>query len=388
MSENHNAIIFDWLSFTSLSDGVEDLKAILGLSHVQWIELERSFNGYTHSIYFNGITICWGVPQSWGGEHHKDTTYVNMSGSGCRAYETHSSNCDWNSLLALLVSCEDYHISRLDVSYDDFDNVLDMDIIYHESLQRDHMITTFRRGFWELGILNAKKERTVYFGSKKSNLMFRVYDKKEERNRSDLSHWVRWEIQMRDDRACTFVRNYIENDYNIGEVFVGVIYNYLRFVEPEENDTNNRRWGLQEWYQKFIGNAEKIKLFEKKDEDYNLFKLEKTTVNRFGGTTITYAQLVGIGFALQKIYDGCSKKNTNHKKLKAEGDSKGKLIHDNIMNKRIKNISILEQAGVLDVELSDIEKFCDNSSPMEVINRFRLPDLYNPIGGDNSDTLA
>ncbi len=101
MLENHNAIIFDWLSFTSLSDGVDDLKAILGLSHVQWIELERPFNGYTHSFYFNGITICWGVPQTWGGDYHKDTTYVNMSGSGCRAYETHSSNCDWNTLLAL-----------------------------------------------------------------------------------------------------------------------------------------------------------------------------------------------------------------------------------------------------------------------------------------------
>ena len=127
------------------------------MSHVQWIDLERPFNGYTHSIYFNGITICWGVPQSWGGDYHKDTTYVNMSGSGCRAYESHSSNCDWNSLLALLVSCEDYHISRLDVSYDDFDNVLDMDIIYHESLQREHMITTFVVASGNLVYLTLKK---------------------------------------------------------------------------------------------------------------------------------------------------------------------------------------------------------------------------------------
>lgn len=349
MSENHNAIIFDWLSFTSVSDGVEDLKAMLGLSHVQWIELERPFNGYTHSIYFNGITICWGVPQSWGGEYHKDTTYVNMSGSGCRAYETHSSNCDWNSLLAFLVSCEDYHISRLDVSYDDFDNVLDMDIIYHESLQRDHMITTFRRGFWELGILNAKKERTVYFGSKKSNLMFRIYDKKEERNRSDLSHWVRWEIQLRDDRACTFVRKYIDNDYNIGEVFAGVIYNYLRFVEPEENDTNNRRWGLQEWYQKFIGNAEKIKLFEKKDEEYNLYKLKQTTTKKFGGATATYIQAVGVTQAVKDIFKDCSKRNPKYIKLKQELDSQDNLIPEmDLLNR----LDYLERIGLMSCDLS------------------------------------
>lgn len=368
MSENHNSIIFDWLSFTSLSDGVDDLKAILGLSHVQWIELERPFNGYTHSIYFNGITICWGVPQSWGGDFHKDTTYVNMSGSGCRAYESHSSNCDWNSLLALLVSCEDYHISRLDVSYDDFDNVLDMDIIYHESLQRDHMITTFRRGFWELGILNAKKERTVYFGSKKSNLMFRIYDKKEERNRSDLSHWVRWEIQLRDDRACTFVRKYIENDYNIGEVFAGVIYNYLRFVEPEENDTNNRRWGLQEWYQKFIGNAEKIKLFEKKDEEYNLFKLKQTTAKKFGGATSTYIQAVGVTQAVKDIFKECSKKNPKYIKLKQELDSQNQLIPEmDLLNR----LDYFERMGLMSCDLSQ-----------NVITVFVLYVIAVPVRGD------
>lgn len=378
MSENHNAIIFDWLSFTSLSDGVEDLKAILGLSHVQWIELERSFNGYTHSIYFNGITICWGVPQSWGGEYHKDTTYVNMSGSGCRAYETHSSNCDWNSLLALLVSCDDYHISRLDVSYDDFDNILDMDIIYSESLQREHMITTFRRGFWELGILNAKKERTVYFGSKKSNLMFRIYDKKQERNRSDLSHWVRWEIQMRDDRACTFVRKYIENDYNIGEVFAGVIYNYLRFVEPEENDTNNRRWGLQEWYQKFIGNAEKIKLFERKDEEYNLFKLKQTTAKKFGGATSTYIQAVGVTQAVKDIFKECSKKNPKDIKLKQELDSQNQLIPEmDLLNR----LDYFERMGLMTCDLSQFEKICENCDDISSVLS-RLPDLYYPIGGD------
>lgn len=384
MSENHNAIIFDWLSFTSVSDGVEDLKAMLGLSHVQWIELERPFNGYTHSIYFNGITICWGVPQSWGGEYHKDSTYVNMSGSGCRAYETHSSNCDWNSLLALLVSCEDYHISRLDVSYDDFDNVLDMDIIYHESLQRDHMITTFRRGFWELGILNAKKERTVYFGSKKSNLMFRIYDKKEERNRSDLSHWVRWEIQLRDDRACTFVRKYIDNDYNIGEVFAGVIYNYLRFVEPEENDSNNRRWGLQEWYQKFIGNAEKIKLFEKKDEEYNLYKLKQTTTKKFGGATATYIQAVGVTQAVTDIFKGCSKRNPKYIKLKQELDS-----HDNLIPEMdlLNRLDYFERMGLMTCDLSQFEHICENCDDIASVLS-RLPDLYKPVGGDSPDSLA
>ena len=376
MSENHNAIIFDWLSFTSLSDGVEDLKAMLGLSHVQWIDMPHAFNGYLHAIYFNGITICWGVPEFWGKtrdfDFHKDTTYVNMSGSGCRAYETHSTNCVWNSLLALLVSCEDYHITRLDVAYDDFFGVLDMNILHAESLQRDHMITTFRRGYWELGILNAEKEKTVYFGSKKSNLMFRIYDKKEERNRIDLAHWVRWECQMRDDRACNFVTKYIEHNYNIGEVFAGVVYNYLRFVEPQENDTNNRRWGLQEGYCRFIGEAKKIKLFEKKDEEYNLYKLEQTVTRKFGGGVSTYLQAVGVQQGIKEIFTHCSKKNPKYIKLKQELDSQDKLIPEMDMLARI---DFLEKLGLFDCDLAQLEKLCENPDDIASL-LLRLPDIY------------
>ena len=376
MSENHNAIIFDWLSFTSLSDGVEDLKSMLGLSHVQWIDMPHAFNGYLHSIYFNGITICWGVPDFWGktreADFHKDTTYVNMSGSGCRAYETHSTNCDWDSLFELFASCEDYHITRLDVAYDDFVGVLDMNILHAESLQRDHMITTFRRGYWELGILNADKEKTVYFGSKHSNLLFRIYDKKEERNRTDLAHWVRWEMQLRDDRACTFVTQYIAHNYNIGEVFAGVVYNYIRFVEPEENDTNNRRWGLQDWYKNFIGEAEKIKIFEKKDEEYNLYKLKQTTTKKFGGATATYIQAVGVTQAVKDIFKDCSKSNPKYLKIKQELDSQDKLIPAMDLLARL---DYFQKLGLFDCELAQLEKLFENPDDISSLIS-RLPDIY------------
>lgn len=393
MSENHNAIIFDWLSFTSVSDSVDDLKSMLGLSHVDWIEMNSAFNGYLHRIYFNGISICWGVPSSWGnsslGNYHKDTTYVNMSGAGCRAYETHSTNCDWDSLFALLVSCDDYHISRLDVAYDDFDGVLDLSLIRSECFHRDHMITTFRRGCVEQGILNAIDENTVYFGSKHSNLMFRIYNKAAERNRSD--HWVRFEIQMRDDRAILFIQKYIEHSYNIGVVFKGVVFNYLRFVTPKEDDSNNRRWNLQVWYSNFIGEVEKIKLFEKKDVEYNVFKLKQTVVKKFGGATATYMRIAGtssgISTVIKDIVKGSSKNNPKYNLLMAEQKTIDNLMLEEDLIKKLDNFEKLERMGILECDLSDFEKLCDNCDDIASV-LYRLPELYKPIGGDNSDTLA
>lgn len=396
MSDNHNAILWDWLSFTSISDGVEDLKAMLGLSHVDWIEMNSAFNGYLHRIYFNGISICWGVPASWGnsslGNYHKDTTYVNMSGAGCRAYETHSTNCDWDSLFALLVSCEDYHISRLDVAYDDFDGVLNLAVIRSECFHRDHMITTFRRGCVEQGILNAIDENTVYFGSKKSNLMFRIYNKAAERNRSDeIPHWVRFEIQMRDDRAILFIKKYIEYCYNIGEVFKGVVYNYLRFVTPKEGDTNNRRWNLQEWYSNFIGEVEKIKLFEKKDEEYNVFKLKQSVVKKFGASTTTYMRIAGVNLGIstvmKEIVKESSKNNPKYNLLMAEQKAIDNLMSEEDLIKKLDNLDTFERMGILEADLSDFEKLCDSCDDISSVLS-RLPDLYKPTGGDSIDTLA
>ena len=290
-----NCILFDWLSFTSSIDSVDSIKSLLGLSHVTWLDCQTSFNGYMYRIVFNNISICYGVPKNVGGEYHKETVLVNMSGQGCRAYETYSTCCDWHTLFAVLLSdTENYNITRLDVAYDDFSGVLDIPLIV-DQIRLKNVVTKFNRAKLEEGLLGATGEDTLYIGSRQSDLYMRIYNKAAERNRSDeIPHWVRWEVVFKKERALNFIRRYHEYDCNIGKVFSGVICNYIRFVTPSETDSNKRRWDPQPWFVEFVHSLERISVFTKKDVDYNLFKLKNTVINLFGNATRSYIRSVGV----------------------------------------------------------------------------------------------
>lgn len=50
---------------------------------------------------------------------------------------------------------------------------------------------------------------TVYYGSKSSEVYMRCYDKAKEREREDVDYWVRWEIVLKNDKAMSFVFQYL-----------------------------------------------------------------------------------------------------------------------------------------------------------------------------------
>ena len=101
-------------------------------------------------------------------------------------------------------------------------------------------------------------------------MFIRIYDKAKERGHSDDRHWVWFELQLRDKNALGFIRN----DATIGKKFRGVVYNYLRYVIPNETDTNKRRWSDTIYWQKFIQSAEKIRIYQKPGIEYNELNLE------------------------------------------------------------------------------------------------------------------
>lgn len=85
-----------------------------------------------------------------------------------------------------------------------------------------------------------RRSFTIYCGSHSSETMFRIYDKKAEQKAFDLEHWLRFEVQLRRDRADIFIKLLLDNQ-DLQSLYAGVIKNYLRFVEPSETDTNLSR---------------------------------------------------------------------------------------------------------------------------------------------------
>lgn len=299
---SHNSISVDWLSFTMRSSSDYDVdiarvKKLLGLENVDWQNMSYILPGtyYSHHISYLNISIQWGVPDSSCTQFRSksggsvDTIHVSMSGSGCRTFE-HCSVVSWNRLFFVL--CSDpsiFNITRLDVAYDDFEGVINFaylcSVVDQKKVSSDEIISLFDIGSFEVW-RKRRGDASVYFGSRSSDCFMRVYDKLIEQRykfKKDLDYlsslpdsWVRWEIVLRHENAFGFVSSYLstcsfsDDSGELGSIFKGVLLRYIRFVVPSDTDINKSRWKLQDWFVVFLGNASKISIWSKQDQEYSV----------------------------------------------------------------------------------------------------------------------
>ena len=100
MESLENIFLIDWLTFTVKGSSVDQLKSLIGLSDgylegsSKWEEM-GGCNGYPKSEMYNGIRIMYGASDEMG-------ICVNMSGQGCRTFESFGSG-DWMKLFQFLV---------------------------------------------------------------------------------------------------------------------------------------------------------------------------------------------------------------------------------------------------------------------------------------------
>ncbi len=288
-----NKIIYDWVTFVTRIHDVFGVIELLGLSDVSFINLERGMNGYPNCLHFGGISVCWGGRDEMG-------VCCCMSGQGCRSFETYG-NGDYKALFDLIL--ENYstesdkrmmNLTRLDVAYDDFDELLDIDVIARETALQNY-VSRFVKWSVTLGSDGC----CVGIGSMRSNIYIRIYDKKAERKRDDLEHWVRCEIQLRKENAIGFAML----GGNICKNYFDVLNNYLRFVTPSETDSNKRRWNTAEWWQKFIESCDCVSIFAKPGADYNVMKLDSFVFGQCSGAIETVIDLLGVEKFLCRVVE-------------------------------------------------------------------------------------
>lgn len=278
-----NIVLYDWLSFTLLDDTYDPVSVCeqLGLDGLHW-ETIRGMHGYQERLYYDGISI-----------HHNGINpgvWVEMSGQGCRCFET-VSGISWDELFCWISAQKASHVTRLDVAYDDHTGVLDLDQI-EQDIKDGLYITSFRGCRVEKEYGKEFAGTSVYFGSPQSAIRLRIYDKAAERKRQD-EHWVRCEMQLRDDRASSFMAAAISGD-DIGVVFAGVLLRYLRFVEPSDQDTNKYRWPLRDYWYKLIGDVTDIALWSSPGVEYNLEKLDRYVFSMAGNAIDATIQIYGL----------------------------------------------------------------------------------------------
>ena len=276
-----NLILIDWFTFTIRGHDLPYIKDhILGIS-AEWEQIDRYMNGYPQRHYFGGISLMYGATDEMG-------ICINFSGQGCRTFETYT-RFDWTHLFTIALSfCENGtgNITRLDVAFDDHSGILNLSRM-QDDCEHNMLVSKFRKWTIEYG---SDRSMCIYHGSKKSDIMIRIYDKAVERGYEDDVHWIRVEMQLRDDLALSFVSKILNTP--IGDLFSGTLLNYLRYVDPS-SDLNKSRWPMTDYWEDLINCANAIRLWSAPGIDYNISHLENFVLSQAGNAIRTYVKLAG-----------------------------------------------------------------------------------------------
>lgn len=296
-----NCLLYDWVSITLSEDGkwfeeygesLADGKVfidLLGMQGVDWTVL-NGVRGYSKKLWFDGINIHLPSEQ----QHN---CWLEMSGSGCRAFETYG-NGDWDKLLQFAVDwC---NVTRLDVSFDDHSGLLDMGQIVDDTFLRGEYVSKANKHKLEMETddRRAGSACTVYHGSRQSNLMIRIYDKAAQLKRYD-EHWVRVEMELHDENA----KRFLLEAGDLGDKWCGVLLNYLRYVDPEETDSNRWRWPLKTYWAELVKDAQPIKLYAAPGVEYNMVNVDHYVFVQAGNSIRTYIDVFGADAFLQRLKD-------------------------------------------------------------------------------------
>lgn len=315
LASENNVFLIDWLTVVFHNASVTLIQSLLGLNSpdVPW-ETEVSFrNGYPCRTKYKNITILWGADDErfYKSDAKKSASEkirtdmgicLDMSGQGCREFESVKGN-DWLKFLHSICD-RDFktNITRLDLAYDDHIGTLDLYRIAADIRDRNYTSPSKKSQIiWSDDQVNDVQGLTVYVGSKKSDVLVRIYDKAAEREFGEDVHWVRCELQLRHDRCISAVFEILKKQH-VGRTAAGILRNYLTFREPDSMDTNKSRWPVAGYWDKVLMDMEKVSLWISPGEPYNFSKSQLHMIKQYGQVLVSSYRIDG---SIQPVLDAC-----------------------------------------------------------------------------------
>ena len=278
--ESNLYTIVDWLEFTvhnyTLSDTIIYL---LNLEEQDFSEIPGGKNGYKNQQLWKegNIFILYNDKP----EHDRMGIHIIISGTGCRYYEQKKN---LREMMANVMAFEHlYKFTRIDLAIDDRSG----NVINFDRIAKAEEKSTISSLWYKTTYLREKRindgiviGKTLYFGSKKSKIFMRIYDKhleqqkRKQHNKRETAEplkeyvaWTRLEIVFKKQRAQLLARYMLETD-DIGHLLKGTLKNYIRFLQKPKKSTDmrKRRWKTAPWYKKMLDDVSKLKLTTKPAE--------------------------------------------------------------------------------------------------------------------------
>lgn len=302
---DENIILYDWLSFTSKVSDPYYFVDLLNMPSVSW-QTVKGFYGYQERLYYDGISIHFNGRDDMG-------ICCEMSGQGCRTFESLTGYRGlWKDLFSV-IDDKNLKVTRLDVAYDDHTGILDIHQIWNDTINLEWIS---RSDSFEVYVSGKRSQvasiaKSVVVGSKKSDILIRIYDKAAERHCEAGTHWIRVELQLRGDRAASF----LALPYDLGAAFTGVLLNYLRYVDPVDTDSNCWRWPIKDYWGELLLGAERISIYTAPGQEYNFDRLQKYVIGQAGNAIDAYIQIVGQDGFLKDLKNRPSRRNPKYQEL-------------------------------------------------------------------------
>lgn len=268
-------ILVDYLTISLHGYKTEDLLRILKIDESAMQEIKSYFASY-------GMEKCLYYPKGVKlhcGEYH----ILELSGQGCRQIETLAGDSfDWLSFISRFMEREKTHISRLDIAADDKEGLLSMSTM-RRYVESQKYVCKSRKVLVMTGA-----EEMIIFGSAQSDRRLRIYNKALERGVT--GHWIRAEMQMRNDAALSFFMN-TWNSNDIGKTYCGMLLDYLRFTADENKGINSNRLPAVRWWTRFLGTTRRVKGFYLGGVEYNKKGLYNYLTKQTASSLKTYFTL-------------------------------------------------------------------------------------------------
>ncbi len=239
----------DWLAFTLPKAEVDEVIKTIG---GDWFQSETGFRGYPVArLMTQGKTgvakLGTGAPRS------PKEVHVDLSAGIV-------SQWDETKLKTILawIFAQKGHVTRVDVALDDREATVAVETV-RQAVEAGHVVSRSK----QFKVIQASKHRdgvrtgeTLYFGSRESQSMLRVYDKRLElqaKGREDAaSYGVRWEMELKQDRGQACAKALLTLDSEDWRAFlVGVLRSYVDFRETtrEAESYEKYRAPLLGWWQ-------------------------------------------------------------------------------------------------------------------------------------------
>lgn len=81
---------------------------------------------------------------------------------------------------------------------------------------------------------------------------------------------------------------------SIGEAFSGVLLNYLRYVIPDDTDTNKWRWMMRPYWINMLEVVTPISIYTAPGMDYNIDRCREYVVNQAGNAIDCLIRIYGL----------------------------------------------------------------------------------------------